>query len=113
VTHQNYGPESIIELRATNPDGDLACDFALARQIAGRREDLSWAIVAPIRRTARGIEVTLDASVREHVLTYIDVESRCCSFLDLAAREEGGHVILTVEGRPEAYDVIAGIFAAP
>jgi hypothetical protein len=113
VTRPDFGAESIIKLRATNPDGDLACQFDLARQIAGRREELRRAIVGPIRRTARGIEVALDASARELVLTYIDVESRCCSFLDLAAREEAGRVILTVEGRPEARDVIASIFAAP
>jgi len=113
VTRPNSGTGSIIEIRATNPDGDLACEFAVARQIAGRREELRRAIVAPIRRTGRGIEVTFDASARDLVLAYISIESRCCSFLDLAAREEAGHVILSVEGRPEARDVIAGIFAAP
>jgi hypothetical protein len=113
VTPPTRDPRSIIELRATNPDGDLACEFTLARQIAGRRDELRRAIVAPVRPTERGIEVTFDASARDLVLSYVDVESRCCSFLDLAAREESGHVILTVEGRPEAREVIASIFAAP
>ncbi|TAK57265.1 MAG: hypothetical protein EPO22_12480 [Dehalococcoidia bacterium] len=103
----------IIERRAANPDGDLACEFELARNSAGLREDLRRAIVAPVRPTKRGVEVTFDAWAREVVLRYIDLESRCCSFLDLAAWEEAGHVILTVEGRPEARDVIANIFAAP
>lgn len=103
----------IIELRATNPDGDLACEFALARDSVGLREGLTRAIVGPVRPTDRGVEVTLHASARELVLRYVELESRCCSFLDLAAREEAGHVILTVEGRPEARDVIASIFATP
>ena len=103
----------IIKLRAANPEGDLACEFELARDSAGLREGLTRAIVGPVRRTERGIEVTFDASARELVLRYVELESRCCSFLDLAARDEAGHVILTVEGRPEARDVIANIFITP
>lgn len=101
---------AIIEVRAANPEGDLACEFGIAREIAGRRDELRRAIVAPIRPTERGIEVTFAASARDLVVQYVDVESRCCSFLDLAAREEADRVILTVEGRPEASDVIASIF---
>jgi len=104
---------TIIERRAEHPDGDLACEFELARDSAGLRENLRRAIVAPVRPTERGVEVTFEAAARQLVVQYIDLESRCCSFLDLAAREEDGHVILTVEGRPEARDVIASIFAAP
>ena len=105
----------IIELRATNPDGDLACDFELAREIAGSglRDELRRAIIGPVRPIERGIEVTFDASARDIVMRYIDVESRCCSFLDLAARAERGAVILTVEGRPEAREFIANIFTNP
>ena len=103
----------IIELRAVNPDGHRACEFELARGSYDLRDGLRRAIVGPVRPTERGVEVTFDGSARELVLRYIDLESRCCSFLDLAAREQAGRVILTVEGRPEARDVIASIFAAP
>lgn len=104
---------TIVERRATHPNGDLACDFELARGSAGLREELGHAIVVPARLTERGVEVMFEASARDLVLRYIDMESRCCSFLDLAARDEAGHVILTVEGRPEARDMIANLFTAP
>ena len=103
----------IVRLRAANPDGDLACEFKLARDSVGLREGLTRAMVGPVRPTERGVEVMFDASAGELVLRYVELESRCCSFLDLAARDEAGHVILTVEGRPEARDVIASIFATP
>ena len=103
----------IVQRPATNPEGDLACEFELARNSAGLRAGLRRAILGPARPTERGVEVTFDASARELVLQYVDLESRCCSFLDLSAREQAGHVILTVEGRAEARDVIGSIFAAP
>jgi len=46
------------------------------------------------------------------VLRYVEMESQCCPFLDLAARRTPDAVVLTVTGRPEAREFIANIFAS-
>jgi hypothetical protein len=106
-------PHDLIELRAANPDGDLACDFTLANEMArrGLREALAAGIVPPLRQIVGGVEVTLTPESWDTVLRYVDLESRCCSFLDLSAQRGDGAILLRVTGRPEARDVIAGIFA--
>jgi hypothetical protein len=106
-------PDDLIELRAVNPDGDLACDFTLANEMVrlGVRDALAAGIVPPLRQIDGGVEVTLAPESWDTVLRYVDLESRCCSFLDLTARRADGAIFLRVTGRPEARDLIAGIFA--
>jgi hypothetical protein len=103
----------VIELRAVNPDGDLACDFTLANEMArrGLREALAAGIVPPPRPIDGGVEVTLTPESWDAVARYVDLESRCCSFLDLSARRAEGAILLRVTGRPDARDFIANIFA--
>ena len=102
----------VIERKASRPDADLACDFALARELArtGFREELARGIVWPVREIAGGVEVTFRAETWDIVRHYIEVESACCAFLDLAARRTEDAVLLRVTGRPDARDFIANIF---
>jgi hypothetical protein len=102
----------VIELRAVAPDGDIACDTTIATADArsGLAEALARGIVRPVRKLENGVEVTFRSEARDAVLRYADLESRCCSFLDLAVRMADGVVILTVTGRPEARDWIYNIF---
>jgi len=101
-----------IELRALTPDGDIACDTTIATPDArsGLAEALQEGIVRPVRKLENGVEVTFQAEARDAVLQYVELESHCCSFLDLAVRTEAHAVVLTVTGRPEARDWIYNIF---
>ncbi len=103
----------IIELRALEPDGDLACDFTIANQMAraGLRESLARGIVRPVRPLDDGVEVTFRPDAWEAVRRYVELEAHCCPFLNLAARRADDAVLLTVTGRAEARELIAGIFA--
>lgn len=102
-------PEAVVR-KAAQPGGDLACDFALARDVARIRDDLARGIVWPVREIDGGVEVTFRAEAWDAVLRYIEVESQCCTFLDLAAERGGEAVVLRVTGRPEAREFIANIF---
>jgi hypothetical protein len=86
----------IIELRAVNPDGDLACDTSIATPEAreGLAEALERGMRRPIRKLANGIEATFDAGARDAVMRYAEMESQCCSFLDLAVRDNGDAIVL-------------------
>jgi len=108
---RRYGGET-IELHAVTPDGDIACDTTIATPDArsGLAEALERGIVRPVRKLENGVEVTFRADARRAVLRYVELESQCCSFLDLAVRTSDGVVVLTVTGRPEARDWIYNIF---
>ena len=98
---------------AANPDADIACDFevAVSLQEEGIRERLSRGALGPARKIEDGIELRLRSDAWDAVLRYIEVESQCCPFLDLAARRDANVVVLTVRGRPEAQPVIEEIFS--
>ena len=103
-----------IELMAADPHGDLACDTAIAtpEARAGLSEALRASLIPPPRAVDGGIEVMFAADGWDAVTRYVDLESRCCSFLTLAAeRASDGRVLLRVTGRPEAQDWIRNIFA--
>lgn len=102
----------IIELRAVEPDGDIACDITIAspEARAGLGEALERGIVRPVRKLPNGVEVTFRPEARDAVMRYVELESRCCSFLDLSVATAGGSVVLIVTGRPEARDWIYNIF---
>jgi hypothetical protein len=102
----------LIELRATNPEGDIACDTTIAMPAArsGLAEALARGAIGPVRRLDNGVEVTFRPEARDDVLRYVELESRCCSFLDLAVATIGGGIVLTVTGRAEARDWIYSIF---
>jgi hypothetical protein len=102
----------VIELHAVDRDGDLACDFTIANEMVrdGVREALAAGIVPPPRQIDGGVEVTFTPESWDTVRHYIDIESRCCPFLDLSARRSNDAVLLRVTGRPEARDLIVGIF---
>jgi hypothetical protein len=103
----------IIELTAVAPDADLACDTTIAtpEARAGLAEALEHALMPPPRPITGGIEASFKQDGWEAVQRYVDLESRCCSFLTLAARRDDDSVVLTVTGRPEAQDWIRNIFA--
>jgi hypothetical protein len=105
--------EDIIELRAADPDGDIACDFTIANDMAraGLRESLSAGMIPPPRAVEGGVEVTFRPDAWDAVRRYVDLESRCCSFLDLSLRREDSTVLLRVTGRPGAEELIRSIFA--
>jgi hypothetical protein len=103
----------VIELRAANPAGDIACDFTIATPEArsGLAEALERALVPPPAPVEGGVEVRFRPEGWDAVQRYVDLESRCCSFLTLAARRESDGVVLTVTGREDAQDFIRGIFS--
>lgn len=102
----------VIELRAVNPDGDLACDasIATAEARAGVEGLLSY-LLSPAREIPHGVEVTFRPDGWEVVQRYVELESQCCGFLTLRAEHRGESVVLTVTGRPEAKQWIDQIFA--
>lgn len=102
----------IIEQPAAQPEGDLACDFAIAREEARPRllSDLRQEI-RELRPLANGVEAVLVPAAWPEVTHYVEVESRCCPFLDLAASRTEGGVVLRVTGRPEALPLIRELFA--
>ena len=104
----------VIELRAANPDGDLACDFTIATDAArsGIREGLAAGIVGAPRPVDGGVEVGFRPDAWDAVTRYVDLESRCCSFLNLQARQQDGRVLLRVTGRPDAQEFIRNIFVS-
>jgi len=101
-----------IEVPASQPDADLACDFNIALTEVGLRERLTPLVAAPARRISGGIEMTFKPQAWDDVRRYIEVESQCCPFLDLSATQNDDAVILRVTGRPEAQAVIDEIFGA-
>ena len=102
----------VIELLAVNPDGDLACDFTIADE--KRREGLAAALeaglVRPVRRIDGGIEARFRPGTEPAVRRYIELESRCCSFLSLAADFGADAIVLRVTARPDAQPIIESIF---
>jgi hypothetical protein len=101
----------IIELAAKHPEGDLACDFAVANEKArsGIGEALSSGMTA-LRELDDGVEVTFRLSAWDTVQRYVELESRCCSFLNLLAERSEDGVLLRVTGRPDAVPLIREIF---
>lgn len=99
---------------ASDPDADLACDFTVAKQLAGEgfREQLARLVRPPIVQLTDGVRVEFDAAAWDAVRRYVDVESVCCPFLSLSAECASDRIVLTVTGRPEARDLIANIFSA-
>jgi len=100
----------IIELMAKDPDGDLACDFTLAKDVAAVRSGLERGILGPPRPIEDGVEVSFHANAWDAVRRYVEMESRCCSFLNLAAEQKDHGVILRVTGRADAQEFIRNIF---
>ncbi len=103
----------IIELRATDPNGELACDITIANEKAraGIAEGLRAGVAGNARRIDGGIEVPFRSEANDAVMRYIELESKCCSFLNLALAHDGDALLLRVTGRPEARDLIDSIFA--
>jgi hypothetical protein len=99
---------------AADPGGDVACDTTIATPDAqaAMRRDLAEHLVPPVREISGGIQATFRRAGWDAVMRYIELESRCCSFLDLSARRQHDRVILTVTGRPEAQPFIRTLFSA-
>ena len=104
-----------IELTATNPDGDLACDYTIAttENRAGLAEALGASLRPPLRDVPGGVEARFDGAAWPHLVRYVDLESRCCSFLSLALSRQEGFAVLTITGRPDARELIRNIFSTP
>jgi hypothetical protein len=73
---------------------------------------LASGLVRPVQRLEEGVEVRFTPETHAAVVRYVELESRCCPFLDLTVRTTHDGVILTVTGRPEARDWIYNIFEA-
>jgi hypothetical protein len=103
----------IIELAAVNPEGDLACDISIAtaKEREGLPEGLRRYMRPPVRGLPDGVLVEFAPEGWAAVQRYVDLESKCCSFLTLRAELTGDAVRLTVTGRPEAKPWIDQIFA--
>jgi len=104
--------ETILQPAAA-PDGDLACDFTIAKGLAdeGFRERLRSLLRRPLETLPDGVRATFEPAAWDDVRRYVEVESRCCPFLNLSAAKTGDGVVLQVTGRPEAHDLILNIFA--
>jgi len=103
----------VIELRAVDPEGDLACDTAIATPVvrAGLADDLARFIRRPVRELPDGVEVRFAPGGWDAVQRYVELESRCCSFLTLRVEHTNDDIVLTVTGRPEAKPWIDRIFS--
>ena len=103
----------VIELRSVDPAGDLACNTTIAtpEARAGLGDDLARHIRRPVRELPDGIEVRFAPEGWSAVQRYVELESRCCSFLTLRAERARDSVVLTVTGRPEAKAWINQIFS--
>jgi len=103
----------IIELRAAQPAGDLVCDTTIAtvEARAGLGDDLRRHIRRPIRSLPDGVEVRFAREGWDAARLYVELESRCCSFLSLRLEEARDDVVLSITGRPEARAWIEQIFA--
>jgi len=101
-----------IEVVAVNPDGDLACDITLATPDArsGLSEALRASFCPPATAVPNGIEARFHIDAWDDLMRYVELESRCCSFLTLALRREPDAAVLTITGRPEAQDWIRALF---
>jgi hypothetical protein len=106
-------PSEFIELRAANPDGDLACDFEIAseKERTGLHEELARGLMGPVRDIPDGVEARFRDEAWDAVRRYVDLESRCCSFLTLTVGRRDDGITLRVTGRPEAVPIIRAIFA--
>ncbi len=98
---------------AARPDAPLACEREIAVQIIqeGVRDRLAREMVGAPRDLPDGVELRFRSDAWDAVRRYIEVESQCCPFLDLAARRTDDEVLLTVTGRPDAREMITQIFA--
>jgi hypothetical protein len=103
----------IIELVAANPEGDLACDTTIAtpEARAGLFEAMRAGFRPPTVEIEGGVEVTFAPGARDAVIRYVELESRCCSFLTLAVETRGDAIKLRVTGREDALPWIREIFA--
>jgi hypothetical protein len=112
MSQRQFGGD-IIELRALDPDGDLACDISVATEKAreGLPEALRLHLLPPVRTTATGVEVTFAPEAWDAVQRYVALESQCCSFLTLRAERKRDVVVLSVMGRADARSWIDQIFA--
>lgn len=102
----------VIELVAIDPTGDLACDTTIATTTArsGLGEDLARYIRRPVRDLADGVEVHFAPEAWHAAQRYVELESRCCGFLNLYLERHEGDIVLKVTGRPEAKPWIDQIF---
>jgi hypothetical protein len=103
----------VIELVAKDPDGDLACDFTIANEMArsGLRADLERAMISGPREVSGGIEVRFRPEAWPAVDRYLQLESQCCSFLTLTAERASDAITLRITGREEAQELIRSIFS--
>ncbi len=108
----DFIPLTPVSRPASNPGGDIACDITIATPDAraGLAQGLRSGIVS-VRDIEGGVEATFRPEASDAVRQYINLESQCCSFLSLAARPEGDHLLLAVTGGPEAQDWIRNIFS--
>ena len=107
-------PGDAVERPAASPNADIACDTSIAVTLReeGVHERLLRSVVRPIETLPDGVRVTFTAASWDAVNRYIDVESQCCPFLDLAAELRPETVVLTVTGRPESQELIRRIFTS-
>ena len=95
-----------IERPAAQPDADLACDFTIALSEVGLRERLEPLVLRPPQKIPHGLEVTFQPVAWDDVRRYIEMESRCCPFLNLDAEQTAAAVVLRVTGRADAQQLI-------
>jgi len=102
--------DDVVHRPASAPDADLACEFATARESVELRNRVTRALLTPVRSVEGGIEARVDRGAWQDVLHYIEVEARCCPFLDIEARRSEDAIVLRVTGRAGAEHVIASMF---
>lgn len=102
-----------IELLATSPLGDVACDVTIAtpESRAGLAEALASAIIPPVHEIEHGVEARFQHGAWDVVRRYVQLESRCCSFLTLRAERHEDAVVLRVTGREDVVPFIRSLFA--
>lgn len=98
---------------AANPHGDVAFDITIATPDARAGLDALATHLRGVRQIDGGMEATFVLAGAESVRRYVELESRCCSFLSLTAQEANGAIVLSITGGEAAQDWIRNIFPEP
>lgn len=102
----------------SNQQRPIACDLAaLTDQERARRAELAAQLRAAVKRVEERpdgyiVEVDGGSTIAARLEELIELESRCCPFLqfETLARGEGRSSVLTISGSPDAKSLLAAEF---
>jgi hypothetical protein len=93
----------------------IACTLGAAEMPARRAEIavLARELVSTEAQGARGVlRFRPGTRTRERVAAFVDAEGRCCPFLRMELRDDGGALALTIEGPAGSEPVVEELVGA-